>query len=217
MFASSRAPATVSLEELAQACRSGRVDLFSKPFVQATGWPFIDQVLPGEGLPVGAVTEIMSHADGIGELSIVIPALARITHEDRYVAFVEPPYIPYPLALVQQGIKLERVITISGPALASSLWASEQMLRCSAFGAVLTWPAVIDDKEVRRLQLAAEAGGNLAILYRPVSAARYSSPAAVRLLVSANGEGVRVEVKKCRGGRAGSVARGHFSSPPQAA
>jgi cell division inhibitor SulA/protein ImuA len=89
------------------------------------------------------------------------------------------------------------------------------MLRCSAFGAVLVWPGAVNDKTLRRLQLAAEAGSNLAILYRPAAAAQMSSPAALRLALSATDDGMRIEIKKCRGGIAGRFIR--CTLPPQRA
>jgi hypothetical protein len=98
-------------------------------------------------------------------------------------------------------LHLERVIVVHPASATLALWASEQMLRCSAFGAVLTWPTAVDDKAVRRLQLAAEAGGNMALLYRPLSAERLASPAAVRLVLHME-ETLRIDIKKCRGGRA---------------
>jgi hypothetical protein len=88
-----------------------------------------------------------------------------------------------------------------------SLWAAEQMLRCPLFGAVLGWPATITDRNVRRLQLAAEAGGSLGILYRPPRAARELSPAALRLRLSPQVDGLAVEIQKVRGGRAGTQLR----------
>jgi len=80
----------------------------------------------------------------------------------------------------------------------------EQTLRCPAFGAVLSWPSGIVDKNVRRLQLAAEAGGTLGILYRPAEAAREHSPAALRLRLAPTSAGLTVDIHKCRGGRAGA-------------
>ncbi len=194
-----------SLAELAQACRFGRVNDVSRPAAQRTGFNELDRALPIGGWPIGALTEIMPHTEGIGELRLVMPALAALSREQRYVAFIAPPYLPYPPALVQQGIKLEQIVLIEKQTLASSLWAAEQMLRCAAFGAVLIWPASIGDKESRRLQLAAEAGQTLAIIYRPPSAARTHSPAALRLCLHPDKTGLRIEIKKCRGGHAGQI------------
>lgn len=197
-------------EQLARLCQSGRTDALQRPPAQATGYSALDQALPGGGLPTGAVTEILSQAMGIGELRIVMPALAQLTRSERYVAFVAPPYLPYPPALAQHGARLEKIVTVR--ATTNELWAAEQMLRCSAFGAVLLWRDAVRDKELRRLQLAAEAGGSLALLYK--SGTQTPSPAALRLALHACECGVRIEILKCRGGRAGQCVHCAFDAPP---
>ena len=122
----------------------------------------------------------MSATSGIGELSVLLPALSRLARAGRYIAWIAPPYLPHAPALVQRGLPLERVLIIRSCTLQESLWAAEQALLCPAFGAVLSWPARVSDKNVRRLQLAAETGGSLGILYRPAAAASEPSPAALR-------------------------------------
>jgi hypothetical protein len=200
---------TPSLAELARACRFGRVNDIAPPAIRQTGFQELDRALPTGGWPLGALSEIMPRTAGIGELRLVTPVLAKLTYEQRYVAFVEPPYLPYPPALAQQGIRLERTLFVSNDSMTASLWAAEQMLRCPAFGAVLLWSAAIGDKELRRLQLAAEAGKNLAIIYRPPTAALTHSPAALRLCLHTAGHSVgqalRIEIKKCRGGFASGI------------
>ncbi|MBC7984627.1 MAG: translesion DNA synthesis-associated protein ImuA [Candidatus Obscuribacterales bacterium] len=205
-------PSTLTFDQLAQACQLGRVQDLSRPAATPTGIQALDSVLPFGGWPLGAVTEIMPSTEGIGELHVLMPALSALMHAERYVAFVEPPYTPYAPALVQQGIRLDRLVLVHKQTLALSLWATEQMLRCPAFGAVLVWPSAIGDKELRRLQLAAEAGGNLAIVYRPASAALTSSPAALRLCLRIAEQALRIEIKKCRGGYAGKVVECLFDT-----
>jgi hypothetical protein len=132
----------------------------------------------------------------------LLPALSRLARAGRYIAWIAPPYLPYAPALAQRGLPLQRLLIIRTRNLQESLWAAEQALRCPAFGAVLSWPSTIADKNVRRLQLAAEAGGSLGILYRPPEAAREHSPAALRLRLRAATDGLLVDIHKCRGGRA---------------
>ncbi|HEY4973496.1 MAG TPA: translesion DNA synthesis-associated protein ImuA [Steroidobacteraceae bacterium] len=199
-------PRAQLLEQLAQLCRSGdsgRTAWQAAP----SGFAELDANLPGGGWPVGAVTELMSDAIGIGELSLLVPVLSRLARAGRYIAWIAPPYLPYAPALAQRGLPLERVLLIQTRNLQESLWATEQALRCPAVGAVLGWPAYIVDKNVRRLQLAAQAGGCLGILYRPSEAARESSPAALRLRLHAAPDGLAVEIQKSRGGRAGLTLR----------
>lgn len=193
---------TQTLEQLARLCRnaeSGRAPWLAAP----SGFAELDASLPGGGWPVGAIAELMSDAIGIGELGLLVPVLSRLARAGRYIAWIAPPYLPYAPGLAQRGVPLERVLLIQTASLQQSLWATEQALRCPAVGAVLAWPAYIVDKNVRRLQLAAAAGGSLGILYRPPEAARESSPAALRLRLHALPDGLAVEIQKSRGGRAG--------------
>lgn len=197
----------VTLDQLARLCHDGE---WQRGTQQATpsGFAELDASLPGGGWPLGAVTELMPEAMGIGELSLVMPALSmlagsRLAGAGRYIAWIAPPYLPCAPALAQQGLPLERLLIVQTRGLQESLWAAEQTLRCPAFGAVLGWPSAISDKSVRRLQLAAEAGGSMGILYRPPKAAREHSPAALRLRLHPRTEGLAVDIHKCRGGRTG--------------
>lgn len=190
-------------KELAQLCRSGH-DATAPLNVEPSASPELDAALPGGGWQSGTLVELMPAETGIGELRLLMPALAQITRAERYIALISPPYIPFAPALSQHGIRLERLLVIRTEKPGDTLWAFEQTLRCKSFGAVLAWPAQIKDREVRRLQLAAEAGGSIGFLYRSQAAARQASPAALRLKLQArvNG-GLEVEILKCRGGRSG--------------
>jgi hypothetical protein len=195
------------LEQLARLCRNGECSRVASRLAAPSGFPELDASLPGGGWPIGAIAELMSDATGIGELSLLVPVLSRLARAGRYIAWIAPPYLPYAPALAQRGLPLERVLLIQTRSLQESLWATEQALRCPAVGAVLGWPAYIVDKNVRRLQLADEAGGSLGILYRPPEAARESSPAALRLRLHAAPDGLAVEIHKSRGGAAGLTLR----------
>lgn len=195
-----------TLQHLAWLCRNGRA--VTAPVVEASGWAELDAVLPGGGWQAGTVVELMPAAMGIGELRLLLPALARITGAGRHVTLIAPPYIPFAPALSQHGVRLERLLVIQAQHADDILWAAEQSLRCRSFGAVLAWPATIRDREVRRLQLAAEAGGSTGFLYRSVDAAREASPAALRLkLRRAASNALLIDVLKCRGGRSGQSVK----------
>ena len=76
-------------------------------------------------------------------------------------------------------------------------------MRSSACAAVMAWFEHLETPPLRRLQLAAERGGCLGILFRPAGATRQSSPAALRLRVTPTTSGLDVEVLKRRGGWGG--------------
>ncbi|TLY50376.1 MAG: translesion DNA synthesis-associated protein ImuA [Gammaproteobacteria bacterium] len=166
---------------------------------QATGLAELDARLPGGGWPCGALTEILFEFDGLGELGLVMPALAALTQRGQRVVFVAPPYIPYAPALVAHGLDLNYVVHLDAAA-ADGAWSAEQCLRSGSCGAVLSWMPQCDYTQLRRLQLAAESGDALAFLFRPARAAAKSSPAALRLQLRAEDNETSIEILKCRGG-----------------
>ncbi|MDE2219969.1 MAG: translesion DNA synthesis-associated protein ImuA [Gammaproteobacteria bacterium] len=191
---------------LAQVGRSAQATEPARPVALATGFAALDAVLPGGGWPVGAITELMPETQGIGELSLLMPALAQLGRAGRYLAWIAPPCLPYPPALAQHGLALERLLLVQARDARAVLWAIEQTLRCPAIGAVLAWPASLDDRRVRRLQLAAEAGGSCGLFYRSPAAAQEASPAALRLRLRSAGGRLQVEIQKARGGHTHAVA-----------
>ncbi|MFV1996640.1 MAG: translesion DNA synthesis-associated protein ImuA [Acidiferrobacterales bacterium] len=165
----------------------------------STGIPGLETILPG-GWPQGALTEILIPDEGIGELGLVMPALARLSCSKRWLAWVAPPHIPYAPALVSAGVDLSRVMVVRPRASADGLWAVEQTLRAGTCGAVLAWLSRVDTVVMRRLQLAAEAGNSWGVVFRPLGMASQSSPAALRLKLESTPHGLAVHVLKRRGG-----------------
>lgn len=171
---------------------------------QASGLAELDALLPGGGWPRGALSEILIEQDGIGECSLVLPALAALTQARKRVALIAPPYIPYAPALVAAGIDLTQLVHIDANT-ADTHWTAEQCLRAGCCGAVLNWLPNADYRQLRRLQLAAETGAAIGFVFRPLSAASQSSPAALRLQVTPSENGPRIEILKCRGRLGGST------------
>ncbi|WP_404363398.1 translesion DNA synthesis-associated protein ImuA [Marinobacter sp.] len=168
---------------------------------EPTGFDILDAQLRGIGWPRGALTECLLEAPGIGELQLTLPLMRRQADADRTVFWINPPHIPYAPALEREGLNLSRVVIIHASNPADALWSMENCLRSPATGLVLAWPGPLKSHEIRRLQLAAESGGSLCILFRPVQASVNSSPAALRLqLTPGQDQTLGVRVLKRRGG-----------------
>ncbi len=170
----------------------------------STGFAELDRALPAGGWPLGALTEILFQGMGAGELRLVMPALARLSREGRWIAWIAPPHIPYAPALAAWGVDLSRLLLVRTRSENDALWAAEQALRSGSCGAVLIWPASVDDRSLRRLQLAAESGECWGLLFRTAHVPQ-RSPAAVRLKLEPLPQGALVQILKCRG-RAPSAA-----------
>src|SRR5512135_1546828 len=98
-----------------------------------TGLPGLDAQLPGGGWPCGSLSEILFEYDGLGELALLMPALAELTHRRQRVVFVAPPYIPYAPALGAHGLDLRYVVQLQTTA-NEGAWSAEQCLRSGSCG-----------------------------------------------------------------------------------
>lgn len=167
---------------------------------QPSGWPMLDAVLPACGWPDAALTEILLPVDGVGELRLVLPTLARLTQGQRPVVLIAPPYMPCAMGWRQHGVNLQRVEIVDADE-KHVLWAAEQCLRSGSCAAVLAWPQQADDRSLRRLQVAADTGRALAFVFRDSRYLANASPAALRLELTATPQSA-VWVRKCRGANA---------------
>jgi hypothetical protein len=181
--------------------------------VWSTGCSSLDARLPGGGWPTASLIEVLLDDTGLGEVQLFLPALVecqrRTAHsraEDApWVVWIAPPHEPYAPALAQQGLELGRLLVVQPASAMEALWAAEQALGSGVCAAVLLWLKGTDDRWLRRLKLAAEAGGALGVLFRPERHRFESSPASLRLLMTQAEQAVRLDLLKVQGGRPGSV------------
>ena len=181
--------------------RGSGIASLSQPGI-ATGFAALDAELPGGGWPIGTLTELYPEAEGIGEFSLLVPALRRLAgedSEDAWIACIAPPWLPYAPALAAFGIDPARLLLVRTRSRAETLWAARQSIASRACGAVLCWLAGADMPSLRRLQLAAEASSALAVLFRPASEARQASPAALKLQLQSRPDGLALRILKRRG------------------
>ncbi len=178
----------------------------------ATGYPRLDEHLPGGGWPRHALTEILLEHYGSGELKVLMPALARLSRgcdgdgaDPGWLAWIAPPFQPYPPALAQWGIELSRVLIVRPRRAEEALWAAEQALNSGNCAAVLLWSTALDSAASRRLQLAAEQGGCWAVAFRPRRERKRHSAAALRLELRQGVQGTDIHILKSRGGRPAAV------------
>ena len=158
----------------------------------------LDAELPGGGWPRGNLTEILVDRNGLGELSLLLPALARLSAAGGWLALVAPPWLPHAPAWAAAGLALERLVVVRAGKQAA--WCGEQLLACGGFASVLIWPeAGIGAQALRRLQVAAEGQATFTCLWRPLALASTPSPAPLRLALAAGENGLSVRILKRRG------------------
>ncbi len=191
----------------------------------STGYDALDAGLPGGGWARRGLVEILTPQPGVGELYLLLPALVALSRASpaRWCTWVSPPHEPYAPALEAHGVALDRMLivrTLSAAPRQSEFnrrpfvkerggvhmdaWALEQALRSGAASLALAWLPRASARAIRRLQLAAEQGRALGVLFRSQRFAGEASPAMLRLLlepVAREGrQGARVRLLKSRGG-----------------
>jgi hypothetical protein len=181
--------------------------------VWSTGRSSLDARLPGGGWPTASLIEVLLDDTGLGEVQLFLPALVACqrsvvqdgTGDAPWLIWIAPPHEPYAPALAQQGIELGRLLVVRPHTATEALWAAEQALSSGVCAAVLLWLKGTDDRWLRRLKLAAEAGGSLGVIFRPERHRFESSPASLRLLMTQGEHEARLDLLKVQGGRPGPV------------
>ncbi len=152
-----------------------------------SGFASLDENLPGHGWPQAGLAEFMFNAQGIGELQLLVPLLKRLSQEDRWIAWVNPPLLPYAPALAEHGIDLAKILLIHPKSHKDALWAMECASKSGTCSVVLGWldERKLKPKDTRRLQLAAKNGNTFSCLFRPEHAAQQPSMAELRISLKA--------------------------------
>ncbi len=174
----------------------------------STGSQALDVCLPGGGLKRGWLCEWVAGHDASGASTLAMLAAAS-TMTDRSgrtgaggaddsagkraapphrgpLLVVDPSGTFHAAAAIACGISPQRIVVCRPTSRRDSVWAIDQALRCSSVAAV--WSALpwhFDDRDARRLQLAAEEGRTPGLFVLPSSARTRPSFAAVRWHVAA--------------------------------
>jgi len=158
--------------------------LIQAPDALPSGFANLDEHLPGGGWPRAGLSEFLLPTTGIGELRLLAPALKVLSEqEERWLAWINPPFIPYAPALNALGIDISKILLVHPKNHQDALWALERATRSGTCSMVLAW---LDEKQLKvkdtqRLQLAAKQGHTFVCLFRPKTAALLHSMAELRL------------------------------------
>ena len=182
-----------ALEDLLQQHAVWRGGAFARPAgAVPTGYPGFDRELPGGGWPLGALTEILGLCEGVGELQLVLPALAA------------------------SGVDLAHLVVVRAPGRRDALWAAEQVLRAGNCHALLAWLRDARYPELRRLAVAAGTSRAFVALFRRREAIATSSPACLRIALEPAGEGLCARILKRPGAPAAAPLRIAVKKPVHA-
>ena len=153
----------------------------------STGYDALDDLLPGNGWPVGAITEILYSVTGIGELRLILPALARLSSEDdRWQLWLNSPLPPCAPSLQHWGFNIQRLLLAQAGNPADLCHSLEKSLQCGGTQAAVVWLDKLDKALMRRIQLAAENAQVPVFMLRPERFHNQPSVAALRIQLHSN-------------------------------
>lgn len=179
--------------------RAGELAAARQPGI-ASGVPALDRELPERGWPVGALSEILCDDVGIGEVWLLLAAVAQIHRDGKGVVIIAPPYRPFLPAWRARGVDPARLLILDAEG-QDALCAAEQAARSRACGLVALWGdrLQLGDRALRRLHLAAALGDTCCIAYRHTRASLQPSPAPLRLALTAREGRLQIRILKRRG------------------
>ena len=193
----------------------------------ASGYSPLDKLLHIGGWPLNRLTEILVEQSHIGEIQLVLPAIAKAMQKGGWLFLVEPPFNPYAPAWLKANIDIQKMIIIQSCQEKDWLWAVEQVIGHQGICCTLFWPPKdnLSNKVLKRLQLAAEQGSKLNFIFRSMSVVSQSSPASLRLVVKkperemlntrkiVHSRKIAIEVLKQSGGWSGQKVVVDLSDP----
>jgi hypothetical protein len=161
----------------------------------------LDHLLP-DGFRRGTLVEYLGDC-GSGATSLAVVAAQKACQDGQTCVVIDRERRFYPLGAAMNSI------LIHPQTQQDELWALNQSLACRGLGAVLCWPSKLDDRSFRSLQLAAERGGAVGLLVRPVSVRGQPSWSEVQLFVQSLPGGqnrrLKIELVRCRNGLSGTM------------
>ena len=160
----------------------------SRPVV-SSGIDVIDQLLPNGGWPIAGLVEIVVEHEHMDAVSLLMPLLAQLGQQERWIAIVTPPCQSRSRLFSDPAINPDRMLQVNPHPGRSALWTVESMLHSGNCSTVLAWPGCATELMGRRLQKAATIGRALGILFQPASRAVKTSGADVRLKVEESDSG----------------------------
>lgn len=156
----------------------------------STGFSQLDNILPGRGWPDRGLMEIITRHWGMGELQLLIPLMRSIVEQGKWILWISPPYLLYAPALIQAGINTDQILLVKqDTSCKDALWSMEKALQTENCGLVLAWQNWLPNKVLRRLQLAADAGNTLGVLFKHHVSEYSPSPMQLKIKDSQSTEG----------------------------
>jgi cell division inhibitor SulA len=173
--------------------------------VLSTGISALDALLPAGGWPKHGLVEINVQGVYTDPMDVLLPALARLSREGRWLAMVTPPH--YARARIHTDLSMDtgNVLQINPHKGRSGLWTLESLMRAGHCRTVMAWPSCRTELMEMRLARAATLGRSLGVLFHHGTPRAGTTGCAVRLSVERRTDSLAVFLIDNEGDRVAGI------------
>ena len=112
------------------------------------------------------ITEIIMRGEAWNNVQMLLPLLAQLSHDQRWLAWVAPPKLLPKAQLKAAGFDLNKIILLKPDAQHDTMSLAHQALKSGTCHAVISWFGALADDQLNDLAQAAELGNSRAFLIR---------------------------------------------------
>ena len=123
-----------------------------------------DDATPTQDL--SSITEIIMRGEAWNNVQTLLPLLAQLSHDQRWLAWVAPPKLLPKAQLRSAGFDLDKIILLKPDAQHDTMSLAQQALKSGTCHAVISWFGTLADDQLNDLAQAAELGNSRAFLIR---------------------------------------------------
>jgi protein ImuA len=146
----------------------------------------VDAWLPHGGFTQGSFVELLQDSHGIGSYSLALKLSCGVRDSKPSWAVLDTEATFNPHVAIANGWNIQRLILVR-PQAQDGGWAFTHLLRSRDIAACFWSSNSMDNMAFRRMQLAAERGGGLGFVIRPMAAVRKPCWGSLRIQVVARG------------------------------
>jgi cell division inhibitor SulA len=173
--------------------------------VLSTGIAALDALLPAGGWPKHGLVEINVQGAYTDPMDVLLPALARLSREGRWLAMVTPPHYARVRINTELSMDTSNVLQINPHKGRSGLWTLESLMRAGHCRTVMAWPRCRTELMEMRLARAATLGRSLGVLFHHGEPRAGTTGCAVRLSVECRTDSLAVFLIDNEGDRVAGI------------
>jgi len=112
------------------------------------------------------ITEIIMRGEAWNNIQTLLPLLAQLSHDQRWLAWVAPPKLLPKAQLQAAGFDINKIILLHPDAAHDTMSLAQQALKSGTCHAVISWFGSLEDHQLNELAKAATQGNSQAFLVR---------------------------------------------------